>query len=311
MKKDNTMPHKSPTLIEQIDAHYNGGLTKWEKRHQTLLKQDRHSKKALRIAASQLFESYQKGHSGALAILDKVMACTSANPCFQILCPACRVQRQTDTGTTAVSVFSKYPAPEIKFMTLLLRVEIDANKLQPLMSTFRKRLKDQLRNNAATLAMANQSFKMIGAFEIDLKNLGTHADASIRSRELMKQLGYNPKNAKAQYLLHLHAIVGALDDERKDCLTSLIEKSLGTKLHAYQLNFRSLHSNKQKNENLTHLASYIFKARLQFADNIFDNNLMQKKTRYHTPFKGNILIEYLNAVNAMRNFKGLKFDFGV
>jgi hypothetical protein len=55
----------------------------------------------------------------------------------------------------------------------------------------------------------------------------------------------------------------------------------------------------------------MFKARLQFADNIFDDNHMQKKTRYHTPYKGNVLVDYLNVVNDMQNFKGLKFDFGV
>jgi len=68
-------------LIEQIDSHYNGGLTKWKKRYQALLAKDSASKKALHIAASQLFESYQSGHSDALAILDKVIACTSANKC--------------------------------------------------------------------------------------------------------------------------------------------------------------------------------------------------------------------------------------
>jgi hypothetical protein len=36
-------------------------------------------------------------------------------------------------------------------------------------------------------------FRMIGAFEVDLKNLATHWDASIRSRNLIERLGYNPK----------------------------------------------------------------------------------------------------------------------
>ena len=54
----------------------------------------------------------------------------------------------------------------------------------------------------------------------------------------------------------------------------------------------------------------MFKARLQFADNIFDDNLMQKQTRYHTPYKGKVLVDYLKIVNEMQNFKGLKFDFG-
>jgi hypothetical protein len=55
----------------------------------------------------------------------------------------------------------------------------------------------------------------------------------------------------------------------------------------------------------------MYKARLQFADNIFEDNQMQKKAKYHTPFKGNELVEYLNVVNEMQNFKGLKFEFGI
>jgi hypothetical protein len=38
---------------------------------------------------------------------------------------------------------------------------------------------------------------------------------------------------------------------------------------------------------------------------------MQKQTRYHTPYKEKVLVDYLKVVNDMQNFKGLKFDFGV
>ena len=54
----------------------------------------------------------------------------------------------------------------------------------------------------------------------------------------------------------------------------------------------------------------MFKARLQYADNIFDDNKMQKRAKYHTPYKGKVLLDYLKIVNEMQNFKGLKFDFG-
>jgi hypothetical protein len=152
---------------------------------------------------------------------------------------------------------------------------------------------------------------MTGAFEIDLKNMATQWDASLCSRELVKQLGYDRKIFKPQYLLHLHAIVGPLNDERTEALSRLIEKSLAMPLLSHQLDFRSLHKNKSKDDNLRNLAFYMFKARLQFVDNIFDDNLMQKQTRYHTPYKGKVLVDYLNVVNDMQNFKGLKFDFGV
>jgi hypothetical protein len=96
-----------------------------------------------------------------------------------------------------------------------------------------------------------------------------------------------------------------------EVLSGLIEKSLAMPLLSHQLDLRSLHKKTPKDDNLRNLAFYMFKARLQFADNIFDDNHMQKQTRYHTPYKGKVLVDYLNVVNDMQNFKGLKFDFGV
>ena len=300
----------SSELIAQIDALYDGGLTKWKTRYRPLIIRQRKNIEFFHIAATQLFETARHGHGDALNILEEVIRCTSANQCHQILCPACRDLVQKRAADKALTAFSNYTDKDIKFMTLLIRVKHDANELPPLMSAFRNDFVQRLRNNAKGLGTQALPFKMMGAFEIDLKNMATQWDASLCSRELVKQLGYDRKIFKPQYLLHLHAIVGSLNGERKGHLRSLIEKSLGQQLLPYQLDIRSLHGNKSKDDNLRNLAFYMFKARLQFADNIFDDNLMQKQTRYHTPYKGKVLVDYLNVVNDMQNFKGLKFDFG-
>jgi hypothetical protein len=297
-------------VIAQIDSYYHGGLTDWKSRYLPLVTRQPKNIEFLHIAVTQLYESARLGCPGALDILDEVIACTSANQCHQILCPACRDKTQTHAADKALTAFSNYSEKDIKFMTLLIRVEQDANKLKPLMDAFRNNFWYKLRDNAKKLGTDTHSFKMMGAFEIDLKNKATQSDASLASRDLIKQLGYDRKIFKRQYLLHLHAIVAPLDAQRKDHLRSLIEKSLGQQLLPYQLDIRSLHGNKSKDDNLRNLAFYMFKARLQFADNIFDNNLMQKQTRYHTQYKGNVLVDYLNVVNDMQNFKGLKFYFG-
>lgn len=308
------MTVKKPSLIKEIDAHYSGGLSAWEKRHQKLIVRDKHSRTALHISASQLYESYQKGHAGALTILDKVIACKSAWPCFQILCPACRDRKQQETGDDAVAEFAGYPREGLKLMTLLLCVEADASKLKGLIAIFRKAFNQALRNNRAGLSAPANKFKMIGAFEIDMKNLATQWDAGKASRQLVKDLGYNPKINASQYLLHLHAIVGDLDEKRKLHLKGVIEKALGKPLLPRQVHFKTLHATTAtvtQDDNLRALASYIYKARLQFSDNIFDNDLMEKRSKYHAPYAGKDLIGYLNAVNAMNNFKGLKFIFGI
>ena len=85
----------------------------------------------------------------------------------------------------------------------------------------------------------------------------------------------------------------------------------GKPLLPSQVLYVSLHQNRTKNYNLSRTASYMFKGRLQFADNVFLDNKMQKRTLYHTPFKGKVLLNYLKAVEAAQNFKGLKFDSGL
>lgn len=301
----------SAELLREIDSHYSGGLTAWKLRYMPLVIRQKKSIEFLNIAVTQLFESYKSGRPDALSILNEVIACTTARPCFKILCPACRAQRQSETAQKVTTAFANYLPDEIKFMTVLLRVEKDADRLPDLIRSFRKRLTFSLHNHAVTLGDDGLPFQMIGAFEIDLKNLATQWDAGPGSRELVKNLGFDPKLVQSQYLLHLHAIVGALGPDGQEDLCLLIEKALDTELLPRQVHFESLHEDKSKDDNLSALASYMFKARLQFADNIFDDNQMRRRSRYHTPYKGKQLVEYLNIVDEMQNFKGLKYDFGV
>lgn len=301
----------SAELLREIDAHYSGGLTAWKLRYRPLVIRQKDSIEFLNIAVTQLFESYRLGRSDALNILDQVIACTTACPCFKILCPACRAQRQSDTAKKVITAFANYRENEIKFMTLLIRVEKDADRLPDLIRSFRKRFTFSLHNHAEALGEDGLTFQMIGAFEIDLKNLSTQWDAGPESRELVKSLGYNPGIIQSQYLLHLHAVVGPMDIDRQEDLSCLIEKALGTELLPDQVRFGSLHEDKSKDDNLSRLASYMFKARLQFSDNVYDTKRMAKRARYHTPYKGKQLLDYLNIVDEMQNFKGLKYDFGI
>ena len=190
----------SSEVIAQIDAHYDGGLTKWKERYRPLIIRQRKNIEFLHIAVTQLYETAQQGHGDALDILGEVIGCTRSRPCYQILCPACRDKRQKDTADKAVAAFANYPDENIKFMTLLIRVRQDANELPPLIKEFRRKFWNRLSNNAKSLSTPAQPFKMIGAFEIDLKNMGTQWDASLKSRELVKQLGYNPRAVQRSLL---------------------------------------------------------------------------------------------------------------
>ena len=300
----------SKKTLKKIDEHYDGALQQWKKRYKKELDDHRSNRNHFNIAVTQLFETYENGHKDALPFLDNLMSCRSSSKCWQIFCPACRLRRQQDVAEKVLDRFKTDDASKIRFMTLLIKVEKDASKLPNLMDEFRKRLKNTLRNNTKTLGHNLTPLKVIGAFEIDLKNAGTQWDASIASRDLLKTLGFDPKYKPSQYLLHLHAIVGPLDDPRKDAMKGLIERSIEKTLLPHQLHFDTLHRNKSKEQNLKRLAHYMYKARLQFADNVFENNVMEKRTKYHTPYTGRLLVEYLKVVDGMQNFKGLKFEFG-
>lgn len=298
----------TPEMIREIDAHYNGNLIKWQDRHKPLIIRDKRNLEFFHIAATQLYETFKSGNVGALDILDRVIECDAAYPCSQILCPACRSAAQIRAVKKATNAFAGYEKADLRFMTLLICVDADATKLPALIRDFRKTLYGKLNNSTAKLGA---DFKMLGAFEIDMKNLGTQWDAGLDCRRLIEQLGFRAKPFRQHYLLHLHAIVGGLNEVTESRVTELIEKSLGKELLDDQLQFKRFYENVSEAESLANLASYMFKARLQFADNIFPNGKMQKKTHYHTPYKGKPLVDYLNVINEMQNFKGLKFDFNI
>src|ERR1035437_7556176 len=166
----------SSELIAQIDALYDGGLTKWKTRYLPLVIRQRKNIEFFHIAATQLFETARHGHGDALNILEEVIRCTSANQCHQILCPACRDLVQKRAADKVLTAFSNYTDKDMNFMTLLIRVEQDANELKPLMDAFRNNFWYKLRDNAKKLGTDTHSFKMMGAFEIDLKNKATQSD---------------------------------------------------------------------------------------------------------------------------------------
>src|ERR1039458_2254276 len=118
----------SSDLIAQINAHYQGGLADWKTRYRPLVIRQPKNIEFLHIAATQLFETARHGHGDALNILEEVIRCTSANQCHQILCPACRDLVQKRAADKALTAFSNYSEKDIKFVTLLIRVEQDRSE---------------------------------------------------------------------------------------------------------------------------------------------------------------------------------------
>jgi hypothetical protein len=298
--------------LDAIDAHYGGKLTAWKTRHQKAIKEHPSNKEHFHIAVTQLYESHKVGQPDALPFLDKLLACEAKTPCGQVFCPVCRSKKQDAKSKDALAAFSKLPHNDLYFMTLLVRVVQDAEDVEKTINQLRNRLRAKLHNNRAGLGINNSPLKIMGAFEVDLKNLYTQSEASKNSQELIKSLGFDPKHFKPQYLVHLHAIVGPLDADRKRRLRSIIAEALGADtLLPDQIRFSSLHSSKKIDENLDYLARYMYKARLQFADNVYENGEMNKRARFHTPFMGKVLVDYLKSLQKNKHFQGLKFEHGL
>ena len=152
---------------------------------------------------------------------------------------------------------------------------------------------------------------MIGANEVDLVFLGFFFVLVFVYRAMMKNIGFKTQ-MRSQHYVHLHAIVGPLDKKRKRKLREIVTAALGQeRLMPDQLQLDGLHSNKSKQANLEHIASYMYKSRLQFSDYVYENLTMRKKKRYHTPYKGKQLIDYLNAMAKNKQFKGRKCEYGL
>lgn len=304
----------SKQTLAEIDKHYNGGLTAWKARNKAALETHKSVKEHFHIAVTQLFETYKKRHNDALPFLGRLIACKSSRPCGQVICPACRTAKQKEAAAKAAKHFSDYNQSDLRFMTLLVRVVPDPSDVADQIKPLRIKLQNALKNNRAGLGLSSNPLKILGAFEVDLKNLGTQWDMSIENRKMLKQLGFTTdrKTNKPQYLVHLHAIVGHIDDDRKEKLREIIAKALGQEtLIPNQLRFSSLHSTRDKSKNLDTLAHYMYKMRLQLADNIRETDRMEKRKKYHTPITGKALVAYLQAMQNSANFKGLKFEFGL
>lgn len=296
--------------IEEVDEFLSGGLTLWVARNKNFLTSDPWSVKALNIAAWQLYESHKSGNQDAISFLNRVIACKTAKPCFQILCPMCRVAKQDKVSQKVQSAFGHFAADEIGFATMLLPIEKTASGYIQSIQSFRIAMKYQLRRRHMELSGVSP-FKMCGAFEVDLKNLATHFDLSLRSRELMKGLGFDHKSVKPQYLPHLHAIIAPLDSKSRTAWTQCVESALGTKLLPDQMLIRALHKNRPMLDNLDRMSRYMYKARLQYSENVLTDNPFGKSVRYTRPYKGKSLVDYLLFIDCIQNFKGLKCEYNM
>ncbi|MEQ1935834.1 MAG: hypothetical protein ABL962_18410 [Fimbriimonadaceae bacterium] len=248
------MTYQIPREVEVAFEHcFKGELAALKTRYKSLLKVNPHALEALDISMANLFVSYVKKEPGAEALIRKVLGCKSSDPCFQIFCPFCRIKKQKEAASKALLHFDSIPNEKIKFATILLPLQLMGTDAYEAQGKFRKRLANLLRNHAKALG---PEFRMMGAFEIDLKNLGTHADASRASRKLMVSLGFNEKRLAPQFLPHLHAIIGPLDSKQARLFKRLVEKALGHDLFPRQVVCKSLYKKPTKEQNLKKLGPY-------------------------------------------------------
>jgi hypothetical protein len=86
----------------------------------------------------------------------------------------------------------------------------------------------------------------------------------------MRELGYDTSIQEEQYMPHVHAIIGPLNEAREAALKVLIEKSVGKPLIPGQLQFKSLHANKSVSiQAQAHLAATLRSVGWAFAKSEF------------------------------------------
>jgi hypothetical protein len=299
----------SPSNQTETDDLLASAVDRYKRRNAPFLS-TKTERDQLSVLVKRLVEAYELDLEDAVDHLKSILSCSRQKRCWRVLCPACRSIKQEHATKKMQQVFGDCSCHELKFMTLLLPIEKDASAIPDGLQVFRDDLHNRLRNNRKGLNAGLPELKIVGAYEIDLKNPIMYQFASTDSRELMRYLGYDTSIQEDQYMPHIHAIVGPLNDEREAALKALIEKSLGAPLISGQLQMKSLHSNKSKDVNLTTLARYMYKGRMQYCDNNYRDKDGQKRTTYGSPYPARSVTEFLNMLDEIQNFKGLRFEYG-
>lgn len=299
------------TYVSDSDFYYLQSLTDipielYELRNKSLFDSDTPSKNAFRMLCEALITS-SKSYPKGLNLLRDVAKCVpSRAPCNHICCPACRTIKQKSSVRRSQELFNDASNDNTYFITALLPMTPYLSQASKSIDKHRKALRRYLNHY---IKSNDSSINVFGAYEYDLKTVNEYKVASERAKQLFSDLGYKKDINEPMWLPHLHALISPINDKQREDIRSLIHKATydGEPI-GYGVEIKSLRSDKDISENLSTIASYMWKARLQHSDNIFASTDGKNRAKYKSMFASEYLYQLASYIKANGSFKALKFE---
>lgn len=300
------------TYISDSDFAYYNQLLKglpslYETRNSVLFDKDTPSKMAFRILVERLCLDMRSNADAHKLLLEVITCVPSRTPCNHICCPSCRAKKQQAQEIKAKDLFHNVSNETSYFLTALMPMTTslsDANKsIDKLRKTLRYKLRTYMKEHPET------HLSVMGAFEYDLKTLNEYKVSSTRAQQLFDELGFDVSNNTPMWLPHLHAIVSpATKSERtdiKDIVKSCLFQDTPIK---YAVEMKSFRTDRDISDNISEIAKYMWKVRLQHSDNVFATKDGTSRAKYKSVFPSEHLCELVNTIKSTGSFKTLKFD---
>ena len=300
------------TYISDSDFEYYNTLLKglprlYESRNADLFASDTPSKMAFRILVERLSLDMKSNPSANKLLLEVISCSPNRTPCNHICCPSCRSRKQRQMEQKALKVFDGVSNNNAYFLTALMPMTPFLHVANKNIDTLRKTLRHKLRTYLKDYPKSSVS--IMGAFEYDLKTYNEYKVSSDRAKALFEDLGFNPIDKTPMWLPHLHAIVAPTNDKEVEAIKGIIKASIFSDNYvSYAVEMKSLRSDKDVSENISEIAKYMWKVRLQHSDNTYASKDGKGKSKYKSMFPSEHICQLVNTIKSNGSFKTLKFD---
>lgn len=219
----------------------------------------------------------------------QIFKCERTQKCGSPLCNYCRTKLQDRYEKRVDNYFTNAQQSRLCWITIIDDLTYKpVNDFPKWVPNFKERIKYGLENSPFL-----KSSRAFGAFEIDVKNPAQLKPAALKT---LAHYGL-VNNTDIAYMPHFHAIIQIDFDEIKFVRTAL-KKIFKTK---NQVHVAPITKYPTKEENLRELSRYMFKFRMQFADNV---NL--GKSKYGSDFDDVTMHTYAQAVHSIISQRGIR-----
>jgi hypothetical protein len=300
------------TYISDSDFQYYNTLLKglpalYETRNAVSFTSDTPSKMAFRILVERLCLDMNNDKVANKLLMELLVCHPTRKPCGHICCPSCRSKKQHEQATKALRIFEGISNDNAFFLTALMPMTpyltVATKQIAQLRKTLRNKLRTYLKEHPES------SVNVMGAFEYDLKTINEYKTSSDRAKKLFDELGFDASQSIPMWLPHLHAIVAPASSHDLNFIrTSIHEAIFGGDPVKYAIELKSFRSDRDVSENISEIAKYMWKVRLQHSDNIFATKDGTSRAKYKSVFPSQHLCQLVNTTKSNGSFKTLKFD---